>query len=43
MLAIHPRDLARGFWPKIVRLTRELIDAGYEPTTAARLLEASEC
>ena len=42
-LAIHPRDLERGFRPKIVRLTRELIDAGYEPSTAAALLEASEC
>lgn len=42
-LAIHPRDLERGFWPKIVRLTQELIDTGYEPSTAAGLLEASEC
>ena len=42
-LAIHPRDLDRGFWPKIVRLTQELIDAGYEPSTAAGLLEAIEC
>ena len=32
-LAIHPRDLERGFWPKIVRLTQELIDTGYEPST----------
>jgi Uncharacterized protein conserved in bacteria (DUF2334) len=50
-LAIHPRDLDRGFWPKILRLTQELLDTGYEPTTPARLLEresdelqvASEC
>ena len=42
-LAIHPRDLERGFWPSIVRLTRELIDAGYQPTTVADLLEAREC
>jgi len=36
-LAIHPRDLERGFWPTILRLTEELIDSGYEPTTAADL------
>ena len=41
-LAIHPRDLERGFWPAIVRLTQELIDAGYEPTTVAGLLEARD-
>jgi predicted deacetylase len=39
VLAIHPADLARGFWPGIVRLTGKLLDAGYEPTTAAGLLE----
>ena len=42
-LAIHPRDLERGFWPTIVRLTEELLDTGYEPTTVAGLLEAHEC
>lgn len=42
-LAIHPRDLERGFWPAIVRLTQELIDAGYKPATVAGLLEACEC
>ena len=42
-LAIHPRDLERGFWPTIVRLTQELIDTGYEPTTVAGLLEARGC
>ena len=41
-LAIHPRDLHRGFWPKILRLTRELLAAGYQPTTSAELLEASD-
>ena len=41
VLAIHPRDLARGFWPTILDLTRELLDSGYEPTTAAALLESS--
>jgi len=42
-LAIHPRDLERGFWPAIVRLTEELIDTGYEPSTVAGLLEAGPC
>lgn len=27
-LAIHPRDLERGFWPKILRLTQELLGQG---------------
>ena len=40
VLAIHPRDLARGYWPRIIRLTQGLIDRGYEPATLARLLEA---
>jgi hypothetical protein len=43
ILAIHPRDLERGFWPKILRLTEGLLDAGYEPSTAAGLLEAPRC
>ena len=38
VLAIHPRDLDRGYWPGILRLTRSLLDAGYEPVTAAALL-----
>ncbi|MGH7459922.1 MAG: DUF2334 domain-containing protein [Longimicrobiales bacterium] len=41
-LAIHPNDLQRGFWPKILRLTRELLEKGYEPGTPSRLLEASD-
>ena len=40
-LAIHPRDLERGFWPRILRLTHELLEAGYEPSTPARLLQTS--
>jgi hypothetical protein len=40
-LAIHPRDLERGFWPSILRVTQELLDAGYEPITPARLLAHS--
>lgn len=39
-LAIHPRDLERGFWPTILRLIQELLDAGYEPSTPGHLLEA---
>jgi hypothetical protein len=38
-LAIHPKDLQRGFWPKILQLVRELREAGYEPITPAGLLE----
>jgi hypothetical protein len=41
-MAIHPRDLERGFWPKILRLTQKLLESGYEPSTPAGLLEASD-
>ena len=41
-LAIHPRDLERGFWPKILKLTRALLEAGYAPSTAAGLLGAPD-
>lgn len=40
-LAIHPRDRERGYWPTILRLVRELLDAGCEPTTAAGLLDVT--
>jgi hypothetical protein len=40
-LAIHPRDLHRNFWPKILQLTRQLLESGYEPTTVTGLLEAT--
>ena len=43
VLAIHPRDLERGFWPAILRLIGELVEAGYEPTTVAGLLEPRRC
>lgn len=43
VLAIHPRDVERGFWPRIIQLTQELIDNGFEPTTPTRLLEARAC
>ena len=39
-LAIHPRDLTRGYWPTILRVVRELLDTGYVPTTLSALLEA---
>ena len=38
-LAIHPRDIERGFWPATVRLTQRLLRNGYEPVTVARLVE----
>lgn len=41
-LAIHPLDPARGFWPRILRLTRRLLEAGYRPTTVADLIETSD-
>ena len=42
-LAIHPRDLERGFWPTILRLTEALLDKGYEPIASAGLLRAASC
>ena len=39
VLAIHPRDLDRGFWPRIVTLTRSLMASGFEPATPAALLQ----
>lgn len=42
VLAIHPRDLHRGFWPTILRLTEEMIDAGFEPSTPAATLQARD-
>ena len=41
-LALHPADLERGFWPRILRLTQDLLEAGYEPATPTDLLEASD-
>ena len=37
-LAIHPRDIERGYWPKILRLTRDLLASAYEPATFSGLL-----
>ncbi|HET6362079.1 MAG TPA: DUF2334 domain-containing protein [Gemmatimonadota bacterium] len=42
-LAIHPRDLERGYWPKIIRVTQELLERGYEPSTPSALPEAERC
>ncbi|HEX2165686.1 MAG TPA: DUF2334 domain-containing protein [Longimicrobiales bacterium] len=39
ILAVHPRDIERGFMPVLMRLIRELLHAGYEPGTVAGLLE----
>ena len=41
-LAIHPRDLERGFWPKILQLTERLLEAGYEPSTPSALLQPEQ-
>lgn len=43
VIAIHPRDLERGYWHTILELTEALIEKGYEPTTPAQLLGASPC
>lgn len=40
VLAIHPLDLVRGYWPKILRLIGDLLERGYVPDTAAGLLAA---
>ena len=39
-VAIHPRDLERGFWPEILRLIRQLLETGHEPGTLAGVLQA---
>lgn len=43
VLAIHPRDLDRGFGRQILCLTEELLAAGYKPSTSAGLLETLRC
>lgn len=42
-LAIHPADLKRGFWPRILQLTQRLLESGHEPSTLASLLEGERC
>lgn len=40
VLAVHPRDLERGFWPTILSLTETLLKSGHEPSTLGDLLDA---
>ena len=42
VLALHPRDLQRGFWPAILALTRKLVESGHEPGTIAEVLEVDD-
>jgi hypothetical protein len=42
VLAIHPRDLDRGFWPTILQVTERLLASGYEPSTLTQLLEVRD-
>ncbi len=42
VLAVHPRDIERGFLPKVLRLTEELLDNGYEPVVPASVIEPSD-
>ncbi len=37
-VAIHPADVSRGCLPHAVRVIRQLIDSGHEPTTATELM-----
>lgn len=38
-LAIHPKDLNRGFWPRILRTVRRLLDRGHVPATPGELVK----
>ena len=40
-IVVHPRDLERGFLPRIIRCLRKLLDAGRRPTQFAELILAS--
>jgi hypothetical protein len=40
-LAIHPRDLQRGYWPGVLRLIADLLESGYAPATPATLLDGA--
>jgi peptidoglycan/xylan/chitin deacetylase (PgdA/CDA1 family) len=40
VIAIHPRDMERGFWPRILGLTRALLERGYEPATPRAVIAA---
>ena len=42
-LAIHPRDLEHGFWPRILTVIDGLLESGHEPITVTDLLGTAEC
>ena len=42
MLAVHPRDLERGFGPQIIGLIHKLLASGYQPSTVRGLLDARD-
>ncbi len=41
-VALHPADVRRGCVPHAVRIIRQLIDSGHEPTTATELMSDAE-
>lgn len=41
VLAIHPKDLERGYWPRTLGLVRRLLAAGLNPSTPGRVLRDS--
>ena len=41
-LALHPRDLERGFWPRILELIRRLLACGYAASTPGALLPVAD-
>ncbi len=41
-IAIHPADVSRGCLPHAVRVIHQLLDSGYEPTTATQLMSEGE-
>ena len=42
VVALHPKDLERGFWPQILRVIANLRECGYRPSTLAALMEAGD-
>ena len=42
-LAIHPRDLEHGFWPRILAVIDGLLESGHEPITVTDLLRTAAC
>ena len=43
VLAIHPTDLANGFWPTILSLTEKLLESGHTPATVSALAGGAAC